>query len=98
MCRYTYPHLDSAISKAEESDRIDARIIIAVMSLPIIAAFAVIWMVITWTNPQPHQITNWLTGQEAKVTFGDASVVPERIKKAEVELKKTANQGLHKPE
>lgn len=93
MCKHTtYPNLEIA------EERIDARILIAAMSLPIIAAFAVIWMVITWTNPQPHQITNWLTGQEAKVTFGDASVVPERIKKAEVELKKTAKQGIHKPE
>ncbi|NTV70148.1 MAG: hypothetical protein HGA71_08390 [Azonexaceae bacterium] len=98
MCKFTYPLLDSAVSKVEESERIDARIIIAVMSLPIFAAFAVIWMVITWTNPQPHQITNLLTGQEAKVTFSDASLIPERIKKAEVELKKTSKQGIHKPE
>jgi hypothetical protein len=98
MCKYTYPHLESASSKVEESERIDARIIIAVMSLPIIAAFAVIWTVITWTNPQPHQLTNLLTGQDAKLTFSDVSVVPERIKRAEVELKKAAKQGIHKPE
>lgn len=96
MCKQHFP--DPIESAVQDSERIDTRILIAVMALPIIAAFSVIWMVITWTNPQPHQLTNWMTGQESKVTFSDASVVPKRIEKAEAELKKAANQGLHKPE
>lgn len=95
MCKHQFP--DPIETAVQDSDRLDSRILFTAMALSIIAAFAVIWMV-TWAIPQPHQLTNLLTGQDAKLTFSGVSVVPERIKKAEAELKKAAKQGIHKPE
>jgi len=98
MCKHQFPDpIEAKEVGTQDSDRLDSRILFTAMALSIIAAFAVIWMV-TWTNPQPHQLTNLLTGQDGKLTFSDVSVVPERIKKAEVELKKAVKQGTHKPE
>lgn len=72
MCKYTYPHLESAISKVEDAETLDHRIIFAVMTLPLIAAFAVIWIVVASMHPQPHLAATLFSGPD-RMTFGDTA-------------------------
>lgn len=97
MCKNTYPHLESAISKVEDAEKLDHRIIFAVMTLPLIAAFAVIWIVVASMHQLPHMASSLFSGQD-RMSFSDTATVPERIQKAEVVLKKAAKQGALKTE